>query len=263
MRWWVYVIIFIVTQLIGGGISVIAGFLGVDTQFLLVGSLLVANILAIVMALLMRPAGLTWQRTIEGWTVPERRHYTLKAMLMAPPAIFLVNIIGEWMPTPPDFVGSQTLFAIMNSSLGIITVCLLGPIAEELLFRAGVMGRKMQESEGFFPGSRRLIVLSALLFSLVHMNPIQMPGAFFLGLLLGWAYLGSRSLLAPCAIHIFNNSLAVVIALIYNNPDVTLTELLGNKTTVAITVAIATFWLLACFYLPLLPPPPKNLRRDS
>ncbi|MCR5819619.1 MAG: CPBP family intramembrane metalloprotease [Bacteroidaceae bacterium] len=259
MQWWVYVIIFIVTQLAGGVaggcLNLIEIHFGLDIQNSVSLALLTSNVLAVVLALSLRPAGLTWKHTLEGWTRPERRCYTIKALLMAPPTIFIVNIVGEWLPTPPDIVGSETMFVLMNSGIGILTVGLLGPISEELLFRAGVMGRslqkseELQESEQAPSNHRKLIILSALLFSLVHLNPVQMPVAFILGLLLGWAYAGSRSLLAPCAIHIFNNSIAAVLTIIYKNPDVTITQILGSRTTVGITVVIAVFWLAACIFM--------------
>ena len=61
--------------------------------------------------------------------------------------------------------------------------CMLGPVAEELLFR----GLVLRSLEGY--GKRFAIVVSALLFALIHGNLLQLPFAFLTGLVLGYVAL--------------------------------------------------------------------------
>ena len=82
--------------------------------------------------------------------------------------------------------------------------CVLGPVAEELLFR-GIVLRTLA------PFGRKLaIVVSALLFGLFHGNLLQMPYAFVLGLVLGYSALQYR-LVWPILLHVGNNFLFVCL----------------------------------------------------
>ena len=55
------------------------------------------------------------------------------------------------------------------------------------------------------------IALSAFLFALVHLNPAQMPHAFLIGLLLGWMYERTRSILPGIMVHWVNNTVVYVV----------------------------------------------------
>ena len=80
----------------------------------------------------------------------------------------------------PDNLGDE-LDDVGGTVLGLISIGILGPIAEELLFRGAVLGSLLQ-----WRPIRSMpwiaILLSAALFGLVHMNPAQMPGAIAIGL---------------------------------------------------------------------------------
>ena len=58
------------------------------------------------------------------------------------------------------------------------------------------------------------VVLSAAFFSLMHMNPAQMPGSFIMGLLFGWMAYRTGSLLPGIVGHVFNNSLVCILAML-------------------------------------------------
>lgn len=228
MQWWIYIIIYIISQIAGG---LIGNFLPMP----IIGSVLLAHLLAIVLVLILRPKKV--ERPAD-W-----RYKGMMALLMAPPLIVLVNLIQEWLPTLPSFIDEQSLSVLMHHPLGILSIALLAPISEELTFRAGILGSL---SEGRSPW--RAVLLSALIFAVAHMNPVQMPVAFVMGLLLGWAYWQTGSLLVPCLIHIMNNSLAVGLGLIYADPDISFTEVLGGSLGTGIALAVSAAWLLAVVY---------------
>lgn len=89
-----------------------------------------------------------------------------------------------------------------NISL-IVNGIIISPICEEFLFR-GII------SKGFFKkyGKNKAIFYSAFLFSLSHLEPIQLLNAFFAGIVLSWIYLTTKNLWLPIIAHIFNNLLA-------------------------------------------------------
>jgi len=55
------------------------------------------------------------------------------------------------------------------------------------------------------------IVISALFFALIHMNPWQALNAFIIGVVMGYLYYKTGSLLLTMLIHFVNNGLAVVM----------------------------------------------------
>lgn len=88
----------------------------------------------------------------------------------------------------------------------IIRIAIVAPIVEEILFRGILL-------KGFLKhySVRKSIVVSALLFGIIHMNPWQFSGAFIHGIFYGWWFYKTRSLI-PCILgHALNNSLSFII----------------------------------------------------
>lgn len=106
---------------------------------------------------------------------------------------------------------SQADIAIFETLLGggtisIITVCLLAPFLEEMLFRGIILRSFMHNYSMFYA-----ILLSSLLFAIFHFNIYQFFGAYILGTFLGWLYVVTKSLW-PC---IFSHALHNVISISY------------------------------------------------
>ena len=86
----------------------------------------------------------------------------------------------------------------------VVGVCLFGPFAEELVFRGGVEEYLLRWKHN----AALAIVLSSLLFGLLHLSPSLIVGAFLLGLLFGWVYYRCRNVLACFLMHMVNNTAA-------------------------------------------------------
>lgn len=117
---------------------------------------------------------------------------------------FGVNILLE--PLELSDMGMEATFNAMRSDvLCILMLCVVGPWLEELIFRDGILRHLTQY--GIKPVWA--IVISALLFGLVHGDPAQMVPASLLGFVLGLLYVhtGDLSLCLPA--HILNNSVAI------------------------------------------------------
>ena len=82
---------------------------------------------------------------------------------------------------------------MMYNPLGVISIVVMAPIVEELLFRGGMQGHLLRK----WKNPAWAILVSALIFGIVHGNPVQMFFASILGLVLGWVYYRTGSLL-PC-----------------------------------------------------------------
>lgn len=88
---------------------------------------------------------------------------------------------------------------LSDDSISIfLYACLLGPIAEEILFR-GLMLRSLQPY-----GKKFTILVSSLLFALFHGNMLQVPFAFLVGLVMGYVAL-EYNIYWAIILHLMNN----------------------------------------------------------
>ena len=96
--------------------------------------------------------------------------------------------------------------SIMGSRWGYLALGILAPVAEELVFRGAILRSLMAYFNYRLPWIP--IVISALLFGVVHGNVAQFANAFVMGLLLGWLYCRTHSIVLGVALHWVNNTVA-------------------------------------------------------
>ncbi len=108
----------------------------------------------------------------------------------------------------------------------ILVTDILAPIFEELLFRRFLI-RRLRHL-----GDKTAIFISAMMFALMHGNIEQLVYTFLLGLLLGFIYVKTDSLLSTVILHglinFFGGTLTVLIVkyvLGYATPDLLVSEL--------------------------------------
>lgn len=115
----------------------------------------------------------------------------------------------------------------------LIATCVLAPVFEEMLFR-GILLRAFLER---YP--RGLAIgYSALYFGAAHLNVYQFFLAFFLGLLLGWLYERSRSLIPCMALHAAVNTTVVLLGGVELSGMSSLAWLVSGVAAVAGAVAL-------------------------
>lgn len=110
----------------------------------------------------------------------------------------LIEVSSGFKQANQAFFGGQLRYELLGS-------CLIVPIAEELLFR-GVVYKRLRLLCGKNPG----IVLSALLFGIVHANLVQFFYAGVLGLLLAFLMEKTGYLYTAILGHIAANTIAVL-----------------------------------------------------
>lgn len=135
--------------------------------------------------------------------------------------------LQEHMPELPNLVEGE-FDMIMKDRMGYFVVGLLAPLAEEMVFRGAILRSLLRWKSNPWVG----IVISAILFAVIHMNPAQMPHAFLIGLLLGWMYWRTDSIVPGVVYHWLNNTVAYILYNIYPNPDLTLLDLFGSDQKV-------------------------------
>ena len=92
------------------------------------------------------------------------------------------------------------------SILFYIKILLLAPFVEELVFRGVLLNGFLNR---YSPA--KSILITSLLFSILHLNSMQLIIAFLLGLLTGWYFYKTRNLLSCILIHSFSNLVGITI----------------------------------------------------
>lgn len=140
----------------------------------------------------------------------------------------------------------QQFIGLSHIVSGVLSIAIIAPIVEELLFRGAIMGHLLKQGRS----PRTAILVSALVFGLIHLNPAQILFAFCMGCVFGWITWRTRSLLPAIIGHILNNATGVAeMALTGSDsllpPDTPeATETLTMLLLAGLLLAGATAWML-------------------
>lgn len=210
------------------------------TTPMLITSAVLANVLAMAVFLLAR-----WAEVSPRWLRSRPWVVLLWSVVAALGGIVPSDWIQEHMPELPNLAESQ-FDMILTNRWGYVAVGLLAPLAEEIVFRGAILRSLLHAGRLPVWGA---IAVSAVLFGLVHLNPAQMPHAFVTGMLLGWMYWRTGSILPGVAYHWANNTVAYVIYNLFPNPDLKLTDLFkGSEQHVLMAVGFSLLILLPALY---------------
>lgn len=248
-----YLFIFMGIQLLSGAVMAAAWNLFAhstgESALKLIITSAVAGIVTIVAFLATRWAEVSpaWLRT-RPWTV------LIWSVIASLGAIIPSAWLQEQLPELPNIV-EQEFDLILKDRWGYVVIGLLASLSEEVVFRGAILRSLLRSSRLSVGGA---IALSALMFSVIHLNPAQLPHAFIIGLLLGWMYYRTGSILPGVAYHWANNSVAYVLYNLYPDPDMKLLDLFGTDSRVLMAVGFSLLILLPALYQLHL-----NMRRAS
>lgn len=114
---------------------------------------------------------------------------------------------------PQDIASLNMLNKLLDGGfITLVAICFIAPFVEEILFRGIILRGFLQHYAPF-----QAIVISAVLFGLIHLNIYQIPGAFIFGCIVGYIFYLCKSIW-PC---IFTHSLANGLSYLYylENPE--------------------------------------------
>ena len=227
-----YVLIFLAMQVTAHTLVLaVSRFLGVGAVG---GSDAVFTLIALVLSSLAAICLFAWAR----WSPLSRSYVSSRpwaALLWSAvaaaggvlPSLYVQDMLPAWPEPVQSYVDEAEALAsqLLCTRGGYAVVCLLVPVAEEMVFR----GAALRTLLAWSPGHRwAMIALSALLFALAHLNPAQMLHPFVFGLLLGWMYERTGSVLPGIVFHWANNTAAYLLFHAYPMPAVTLTDIFGH-----------------------------------
>jgi membrane protease YdiL (CAAX protease family) len=120
---------------------------------------------------------------------------------------FNYSIILAFFKIKPDIDWVAVIETLHNPWWFILTTCLLGPFAEEVLFRGFIFAGLRQRF-----GWIKAMLVSAILFSLLHLQGYEIVPFFLVGCILAYLYQYSKSLWPSILFHILHNSISVALA---------------------------------------------------
>lgn len=131
---------------------------------------------------------------------------------------FALSLVTNQISALLDY--NLSLFGITSSSssdieatssfefvLNIIDTAIIPAIVEEFAFRGVILGKLRKYGDNF------AIVVSAVLFGIMHGNLTQAPFAFVIGLILGFAVVKTNTIITSMFIHFLNNLFSVFISI--------------------------------------------------
>lgn len=136
---------------------------------------------------------------------------TATLVLLLPPILMLIPAMILCMSVVQDLLlrfapmsaWEEAMFnRMMDGGPGaVVAICVLAPVLEEMLFRGVILRSFLQQYSRW-----QAIVSSALLFGFAHLNLYQLAVGLIVGVVLGWLYERTHSLIPCIALHGAYNS---------------------------------------------------------
>lgn len=197
-----YMLVFLLLFYVGGrwqAADIVSGIL--KSQFLLI---------VFPVLLLMRIAKADYRKEF-GLRVTSPANFGI-ALLSSVPLLILVIIIFQAIdlifPVPKSFVESMNNLIIMDEIpfwKNLLIIAALPGLCEEFLFRGYIL--RSLRSMGKWPA----ILITGVLFGILHMSPFRIVPTALLGIWMGYLAWESGSLLLPMFAHMLNNALSLFI----------------------------------------------------
>ena len=181
-------------------------------QNLYYGAMSVGLLLStIIMLLIIHATGLFRLRLSLFHSISRRPLFLSTALVFT--SMWVLNIFVQWFPL--EDMMQDTFSGISHNVLGALSISLFGPILEEVMFRGAIQGYITRKT-----GKPILaIIVASLIFGIFHINPIQVVYASLLGMIFGWIYYRTGSLLSVIVGHVLNNTIATLTMLTMSNVD--------------------------------------------
>lgn len=156
--------------------------------------------------------------------------------------IFVTGVVIEpLLGIFPDRYLDQLNQYIGTGGWAILMTVVLAPVMEETLFRGIIQGSICRRD-----GAVKAILLSALLFGAFHIIPQQAINAFLVGIILGYIYFRTGSLLSVIILHALNNGISYLLLEVLGpaRANMSMREMLGNDTWYYIVYSVCVALLI-------------------
>lgn len=176
------------------------------------------------------------------------------ANIIASYIMTFLQMLGIPQPPMPDTLTHTPL----SLGLNLLVFAVLPALLEEMAFRGYVL-RTLRPY-----GDRTAILVSSLLFALMHGNVLQVPFAFIVGLVLGYVTVQTDNIWLAVVIHFCNNAMSTVLQYL----QMGMSAEAQNRMTTLVFCVLALVGLLALILLKargsrLAAPGQPERRRDA
>lgn len=148
------------------------------------------------------------------------------------------NVIAVFLEELGIFYSSPELTkpdGIFGTIIIILSSAVTPALVEEFLMRGAILGSIRRYGEDI------AVIVSAILFGFMHANILQIPFAFMVGLILGYAVIKTGSIWTGVAIHFINNFMSVLLSDLIPFGEA---EYLKNAvTTLYFAISLALFFI--------------------
>ncbi|HQO49159.1 MAG TPA: CPBP family intramembrane metalloprotease [Bacteroidales bacterium] len=161
-----------------------------------------------------------------------------------------LSSLEEWMQDKEAQAEKLTNFFLSVDTIGglminLIMIALLPAMGEELVFRSVLQPKFI----GILKNPHIGIIVTALVFSIIHMQFYGLLPRFALGLFLGYFYYWSGSIWVPMVMHLVNNGAAVIAFYLHHNEVSGVSmDKLGESTSLLTVLLSAVFSLFLVLF---------------
>ena len=250
-----YLIIFIVVQIIMmyAGAGIWAGIKGEGYQATLQaastgGNAILTALVSVFSSVITHVIFLKtkWTPLTRGYLLSKPWGTLLWVALFSLGTIIPLSFLYEQLGIEMDENTQQIITSMMKEPWGYVAVGILAPLAEEVVFRGAILRTLL----GIMSKKNHwvAIMISAAIFGVVHANLAQFINALLMGLLLGWMYYRTGSLVPGILLHWINNTMAYVLTNIMPQSDGKLIDLFhGDEKTVYYAVGFSLCIMIPSF----------------
>ena len=250
-----YLIIFIVVQIIMmyAGAGIWAGIKGEGYQATLLaantgGNAILTALVSVFSSVITLIIFLKtkWTPLTRGYLLSKPWGTLLWVALFALGTIIPLSFLYEQLGIEMDENTQQIFTSLMKEPWGYVAVGILAPLAEEVVFRGAILRTLL----GIMSKKNHwvAIMISAAIFGIVHANLAQFINGLLMGLLLGWMYYRTGSLVPGILLHWINNTMAYVLTNIMPQSDGKLIDLFhGDEKTVYYAVGFSLCIMIPSF----------------
>lgn len=153
-------------------------------------------------------------------------------------AYFIPSSFVDDLLALPDLGSGADLAQSSKNVYGALSISLVGPFAEEVLFRGAIERSLLKWKRNPWYA----IIISAVLWGLVHVDPAQVVDASLCGIVYGWIYYRTRSIWPTVAMHIANNTACTVLSWFFGDPK--MLQILGGSWPLYAVLALVSLALL-------------------